>query len=143
MTHFRTAMIATAERGSRVLPVQRVVFAEGCKRERKPPSASVGRRERNSRARLLSCPLHTLLCSDSCLVPGCAVLPAGVPRNPGFGSLGVGTRKIRNQNSEGLAEPPSKDVFTFAMVCVPSFPPQENNRYTIGKPPARSVSPVE
>jgi len=36
----------------------------------------------------------------------------------------------RGQYNDGRAEPPSSAVFTFAMVCVPSFPPQEKSRYT-------------
>src|SRR6202035_1295851 len=34
------------------------------------------------------------------------------------------------QYSDGRDEPPSSDVFTFAIVCVPSLPPQENSKCT-------------
>src|SRR6185437_5341179 len=57
------------------------------------------------------------------------------------------TKFVRNiafdlQYNEGLADPPSKDVFMLAIVWWPSPPPQAKSRNTCGKPPARSVKPV-
>ena len=34
------------------------------------------------------------------------------------------------QYNDGRDEPPSSDVFIFAIVCVPSLPPQENSKCT-------------
>lgn len=67
----------------------------------------------------------------------------GIARSSVDGSRYKGDRGERNQNKEGRAEPPNKLLFTLAMVCVPSLPPQEKSKYTCGKPPARSVKPAE
>src|ERR1035437_3141436 len=48
-----------------------------------------------------------------------------------------GTRAL-NQNTDGRADPPSSDVLTFAIVCVPSRPPNANANDIAGSPPART-----
>ena len=48
-----------------------------------------------------------------------------------------------NQKSEGRVDPPSRDVFTLAMVCVPSDPPHAKASDRAGRPPARRVRPTE
>jgi hypothetical protein len=61
-----------------------------------------------------------------------AVLRGGAGRRP----------HLRDQSNRGRADPPSNDGFILKILCWPSGPPQANIIETMGKPPARSVSPA-
>jgi hypothetical protein len=59
----------------------------------------------------------------------------------GHADLGI-SLVVLHQYKDGREDPPSSDVFTVPVVCVPSLPPQANVRNTAGRPPPRNVSPA-
>jgi hypothetical protein len=48
---------------------------------------------------------------------------------------------VQYQSRDGRSAPPNKEVFILKILWWPSGPPHANMRETIGKAPARNVSP--
>jgi len=91
---------------------------------------------------LIGCRIWLLYAGPTIHLLGFRSGTTGKRRKPQWMPLSPVCTPCRHQSSSGRADPPSSELFMLKMLWWPSGPPQANISETIGKAPARNVSPA-